>query len=584
MTNYVVTDSQMISLADAIREKGGTSASLTFPNGMISAISDISTGGDTFNEYLNKTLSYVSNSSATLQNGQFLFRNQSMLSFVSLPMCSYIYQSEFAQCVELTEITLSSSWTWGVFAGCVNQNYATTSDCYAQYAFQNCKKLSRINGALTSNSVQMYAFTNCHSLQGLDMPNVVYIGASAFLSCSQFSILSCPNLQYVYSSAFYSAGLQVIDLPKCAQISYGTFGNNKSLSYVNIPRIRQLSSAYAFAYCGTSNCKLQISMPLASNISGAIFYRTYMSDVYCPNALRIYLAFSEAYGMFGVNAPTCSTLTGAFNKCASIQYFSGLNVRYVGESTFSTVNTISEFIFPNTSVVSNYAMGTGRISGITFLGNENMESMSVGGWAFYYHQAPIVLAYSGMCTLGVNNYITNTIYVSASLIENYKIANNWSAFKSQFKDISTYKMPINYNNVDYSVFYGSTWNDFINSDDNTGGFYISNNSVYDSLGIKLTGIDYSSRFLVPRTTYYNKAFTINNVEYPMSQSMKWCDFMGTTFNKISVYHAGTYSNTSENIPRGYFVLASAVSLFDSNSEPVFTLDEIIENANYTYSI
>lgn len=45
MSKYVVDSLQMISLADAIREKGGTSASMTFPDGMISAISDIQTGG-----------------------------------------------------------------------------------------------------------------------------------------------------------------------------------------------------------------------------------------------------------------------------------------------------------------------------------------------------------------------------------------------------------------------------------------------------------------------------------------------------------------------------------------------------------
>ena len=42
MANYIVTDTELTSIANAIRTKGGTSASLTYPDGFISAISAIS--------------------------------------------------------------------------------------------------------------------------------------------------------------------------------------------------------------------------------------------------------------------------------------------------------------------------------------------------------------------------------------------------------------------------------------------------------------------------------------------------------------------------------------------------------------
>ena len=45
MANYAVKSSDLISVADAIRTKGGTSASLAFPSGFVSAIGDIPTGG-----------------------------------------------------------------------------------------------------------------------------------------------------------------------------------------------------------------------------------------------------------------------------------------------------------------------------------------------------------------------------------------------------------------------------------------------------------------------------------------------------------------------------------------------------------
>lgn len=43
--NYLTTNTELKSIADAIRTKGNTSASLVFPTGFINAIENISTGG-----------------------------------------------------------------------------------------------------------------------------------------------------------------------------------------------------------------------------------------------------------------------------------------------------------------------------------------------------------------------------------------------------------------------------------------------------------------------------------------------------------------------------------------------------------
>lgn len=44
LMDYLVTDTELTSVADAIRTKGGTSANLSFPTEFVSAINDISTG------------------------------------------------------------------------------------------------------------------------------------------------------------------------------------------------------------------------------------------------------------------------------------------------------------------------------------------------------------------------------------------------------------------------------------------------------------------------------------------------------------------------------------------------------------
>lgn len=45
MADYVVNENDLTSIADAIRTKGGTTASLSFPTGFVSAINAIPSGG-----------------------------------------------------------------------------------------------------------------------------------------------------------------------------------------------------------------------------------------------------------------------------------------------------------------------------------------------------------------------------------------------------------------------------------------------------------------------------------------------------------------------------------------------------------
>ena len=45
MADYLVTDTELTSIANAIRTKGGTSGTLSFPTGFVNAINDIQTGG-----------------------------------------------------------------------------------------------------------------------------------------------------------------------------------------------------------------------------------------------------------------------------------------------------------------------------------------------------------------------------------------------------------------------------------------------------------------------------------------------------------------------------------------------------------
>lgn len=51
MTNYIVTNTELTSVANAIRTAGGTDSQLEFPDGFVSAIGSISGGGGGNPEY-----------------------------------------------------------------------------------------------------------------------------------------------------------------------------------------------------------------------------------------------------------------------------------------------------------------------------------------------------------------------------------------------------------------------------------------------------------------------------------------------------------------------------------------------------
>lgn len=46
MAEYLVQGESITAVADAIREKGGTTAPLSFPDGMAAAVRNIKSGGD----------------------------------------------------------------------------------------------------------------------------------------------------------------------------------------------------------------------------------------------------------------------------------------------------------------------------------------------------------------------------------------------------------------------------------------------------------------------------------------------------------------------------------------------------------
>lgn len=141
-------DADLTSVANAIRTKGGTSASLAFPSGFVSAVNAISTGGTDYLEgYLRNNLASYENTNVTRLYGYALASATSLTS-VKLP--------------NVTQID--------------------------GYAFYNCGATALSFQKLSSSGLGSYAFQNSKAIK-LDLKGMTTIKVSTFSKSYSFNVL-----------------------------------------------------------------------------------------------------------------------------------------------------------------------------------------------------------------------------------------------------------------------------------------------------------------------------------------------------------------------------------------------------------
>lgn len=144
-------DSDLTSVANAIRTKGGTSALLAFPSGFVSAVEAIETGGDplaALDAVIDRSAVNVASNAKTIAISR-LFESSGALVSVSFPECT----------------TMPGG-----------------------YVFKSCSNLSSIYFPKLSGGAAMFAFQSCPALTAVVLPSLVY-----FSNQGQFS--GCTGLR-----------------------------------------------------------------------------------------------------------------------------------------------------------------------------------------------------------------------------------------------------------------------------------------------------------------------------------------------------------------------------------------------------
>lgn len=242
MANYVVSDTSLGSVADAIRTKGGTSAPLTYPQGFIDAIDDIQTGGgdepipedgktriwihiadgtpdNRLTFYLRFTASTANNTTVDWGDGI-----SETLGSTTVTNYSHKYPSggDYVITMTVNSGTISFIGTsggngYGIYGAraasrnnqhnrsriqkvIIGENVTTIGT----YAFYNCYSLESITISDSVTSIGTCAFQYCYNLTSITISDsVTSIGAYAFNNCHGFTTVTIPDgVTSIGASAF----------------------------------------------------------------------------------------------------------------------------------------------------------------------------------------------------------------------------------------------------------------------------------------------------------------------------------------------------------------------------------------------
>ena len=200
MAEYLIQDTTLTGIADAIREKTGGTDPVAVSD-MAAQIEGIQAGGggdDVLDALIDRSITEISSSSAT-SIGSYAFYSCSSLTTVDFPVATSIGTS----------------------------------------AFQYCRSLTTANFPVAT-SLETSAFQNCNSLTTVDFPVATSIGTSAFQNCSSLTTANFPVATSIRTSAFQY----------CRSLKSLLLRNNKvcTLSNTNTFNSTPISSGTGYIY------------------------------------------------------------------------------------------------------------------------------------------------------------------------------------------------------------------------------------------------------------------------------------------------------------------------------------------------
>ncbi len=173
MAEYLVKSGDLTAVAEAIRQKDGTTEPLAFPEGFVTAVANIPTGQaeDAMAQFIQGTLTEVVNSDITTMGQTNLFYRCASLVNVELPNAegncpeyAFYFTTGLETC-KLPKVTrLKNSCFMG--SGLIEGDFSAVS-VLESGAFRSCSRLQRLELPNLQSILSYNNFLNCTSLTTL---------------------------------------------------------------------------------------------------------------------------------------------------------------------------------------------------------------------------------------------------------------------------------------------------------------------------------------------------------------------------------------------------------------------------------
>ena len=289
MSKVLVSEENLINIANAIREKNGETATYK-PNEMAGAIQNISGGGSTvtkgivINEFDEN--GYATDVSVvgmtTISNYYFAAHSNTYANALNQHLKNVQFPNNltsigdyaFETCSNLALTSLPNkliSIGRGGFKNCSNLALTNLPDGLTSIedsAFSSCARLALTNLPEGIISIKNYAFSNCYNLALTELPNnLTSIGKGAFNNCTRLALTSLPEgITSIEDSAFSSCTnlTKITCLGNITSIRRDAFNSCTNLSKFALPNITSvptLSETNAFSNTSIANGTGYIYVP-----------------------------------------------------------------------------------------------------------------------------------------------------------------------------------------------------------------------------------------------------------------------------------------------------------------------------------
>ena len=433
-----------------------------------------------------------------------------------------IHVSAFTNCAGLSSVTIN--------------NGATSIE---MNAFYGCSGLTSVTIPSSVTSIGDYAFNGCTKLTSITIPNgVKSIGANAFGGCAGLTSMTIPSSVTSISATSFPTPISGYWYSVTTGIGYKPNAIPTGVADTYVATAPQQSSNGLFDDDGI--CLASWSQLV--DTYGLKIQNTYTSSTYKTNAGSAYSVLSNNAGLsYGSillvdNSVTkvgayafagCANLTTiefdgtitsygqyAFTNCTSLQTFTmsavgsmpngifkgctsltsvalPLGIQTIGSYAFSGCSGLSGITIPATvELISNYAFQncTGltsitipnsveQINPYAFTGCSNLKTATFANTTGWY------VATSATATSGTN--VTVTLASSAAtLLRSTHVGKYWHRSDSSSGGDIIGGKPIMFT-IDGKTYYateGMTWAQWVESSNNTGGFYVAGTNILNSAG------------------------------------------------------------------------------------------------------